>query len=159
MIARTVPGASTGAHRGARLALRTGLAIMATVQALVGAVALFFPRSFYARVPGVDLLPPYNEHLMTDVGELNLAIASGLVIAAVTLDRLLVRTVLAGYLLYAVPHLVFHLSHLSGFGTGTAVVQTAGLVILMLLPLGLLILTRSRNGVPGPGRKRRSGLD
>lgn len=153
MTARTAADAGTPPYAGARLALRAGLGIMATVQTLVGAVALFFPRSFYARVPGVDLLPPYNEHLMTDVGELNLAVAVGLVIAAATLDRLLVRTVLAGYLVYAVPHLVFHLTHLSGFGTGTAVVQTAGLVLLVLLPVGLLIVTGCRKLAAGPGRK------
>jgi hypothetical protein len=31
---------------------------------------------------------------------------------------------------------------LAGFGTGTAVIQTAGLVILVLLPLALLAITR-----------------
>jgi hypothetical protein len=78
--ARAEPDARTAPHQDARRALRAGLVILAVVQTLVGAVALFFPRSFYGHVPGVDLLPSFNEHLMTDVGELSLAVAAALVI-------------------------------------------------------------------------------
>lgn len=146
----TAAGTRTAGHAKALLALRAGLVLLAVIETLVGTVALLLPRTFYGRVPGVDLLGPYNEHLMTDVGELNLALALGLVVAAVTLQRLLVRTVLAGYLLYAVPHLLFHVTHLAGFGTLTAAIQNTGLVITAVLPAGLLILTRSAFG-PRPG--------
>lgn len=149
MSAGNSPGRAAPGAR-ARLALRVGLAIVAATEILVGVVALLFPRSFYAHVPGVDLLPPYNEHLLTDVGELNLALALGLVVAAVSLQRLLVRTVLTGYLVYAVPHLVFHSTHLAGFGAGTALTQTIGLSIAVVLPLGLLALTRSAPAGPRP---------
>jgi hypothetical protein len=120
------------------LALRAGLMLLAVSEAATGGWALVSPRGFYAHVPGVDLLPPYNEHLVTDVGGLSMAVAIMLAVGAVTLDRLLVRTTLASYLLFTVPHLVFHLAHLHGFGTGTAVAQTIGLAIEVLLPLGLL---------------------
>jgi hypothetical protein len=99
----------------------------------------------------VAMLPPYNQHLMTDLGGLNLALALVLGVAAVSLDRLLVRAVLGGYLLYAVPHLVFHSTPLAGFGTFAATVQTTLQVIVALLPLGLLALTRTTR--PSLGRR------
>ena len=133
----------------ARLTLRASLVLIALVQTLVGAWALLGPRSFYDNVVGVSLLPPYNEHLTTDVGGLNLALALVFAVAAVSLDRLLVRTALAGYLLYTVPHLVFHSTHLEGFDSGTAIVQNTGLAVVALLPLGLLALTRRRPTIAG----------
>jgi hypothetical protein len=45
-------------------------------------------------------------------------------VAAVTLDRRLAPTVLAAYLGFALPHLVFHLEHLGPFGAGDAVAQS-----------------------------------
>jgi len=70
-------------------------------------------------------------------------------VAAVSLDRLLVRTVLVGYLLYAVPHLVFHSTHLAGFGTFAVTVQTALHTVAALLPLGLLALNCTTRRFPG----------
>jgi hypothetical protein len=96
----------------ARLTLRAGLVFFTFVQTLVGGWMLLSPRSFYDDVPWVAMLPPYNQHLMTDLGGLNLAVALVFGVAAVSLDRLLVRTVLVCYLLYAVPHLVSHSTHL-----------------------------------------------
>lgn len=55
------------------------------------------PRSFYAGVLGVSALPPYNEHLMRDLGGLYLALAVVLGAAGVRLQRSLVRTALAAY--------------------------------------------------------------
>jgi hypothetical protein len=81
----------------------------------------------------------------------NLAVALVFGVAALSLDRLLVRTVLVGYLLYAVPHLVFHSTHLAGFGTYAATVLTALQAIVALLPLGLLALTRTTR--PSPPRR------
>jgi hypothetical protein len=88
---------------------------------------------------------------MTDLGGLNLAVALVFGVAAVSLDRLLLRTVLVGYLLYAVPHLMFHSTHLAGFGTFAATVQTALQAIVALLPLGLPALTHTTRRFPGEG--------
>jgi hypothetical protein len=75
--------------------LRAGLVFLVVTQVLVGGWQLVAPHSFYADgpVPGhhwVDLLPPYNEHLMRDVGALNLALGVVLAVAAVGLERRLV---------------------------------------------------------------------
>lgn len=89
-----------------RLMSRSGLVFLAVAQTLVGGWQLLLPRAFYDDFPlrghpCVAMPPAYNEDLMTDVGGLNLALALVFAVAAVSLDRLLVRTVLAGYLLFA----------------------------------------------------------
>ena len=71
---------------------------------------------------------------------MNLAMAAVFGVAAATLDRRLAATALVAYLVFAVPHLVFHLDHLEPFGTVDAVAQPAALVALALLPVALLAL-------------------
>jgi Ca2+/Na+ antiporter len=125
-------------------ALRAGVWFLACIQVVVGLVAAFAPRTFYDYVPWVDLVPPYSEHMMRDVGALSLSLALVLVVAAITMERRMVRVALGAYLLYAVPHLIFHATHLENFTTAGAVGQTVLLAIAALLPIALLILTRRR---------------
>lgn len=55
------------------------LAYLSLTSAVVGVWAQFFPRAFYERFPGFGIWVagdgPYNEHLIRDVGGLNLALA------------------------------------------------------------------------------------
>ena len=69
--------------------VRAGLGILALLQGIVGVWASLAPTSFYRTFPlpghpWVSLLPPYNEHLTRDVGELSLALTVVLAAAAVT---------------------------------------------------------------------------
>jgi hypothetical protein len=64
---------------GGKLPLRVGMALLAVSPLGVGVWALFAPRSFFQDFPAagrhwVSALGPYNEHLMRDVGALNLAL-------------------------------------------------------------------------------------
>ncbi|RTL69410.1 MAG: hypothetical protein EKK42_04560 [Pseudonocardiaceae bacterium] len=84
-----------------RIVLRVGLLVLAATQAFVGLWALPAPRSFYDDFPApgrswVSALPPYNEHLVRDVGALSLALTVLLVAAAIWLDRRLVAITLVG---------------------------------------------------------------
>ena len=126
------------------IVLRAGVWSLTFVEIAVGLVATLAPRVFYDYVPWVDLLPPFSEHLMRDYGAMNLSLALVFVVAAVTMGRRMVRIALGAYLLFAVPHLIFHLTHLEHFATGAAVWQTILLTIAVLLPVGLLILTAWR---------------
>ena len=59
--------------------LRAGIALLAAAFGAVGFWAQLAPQSFYDDFPGgggtwVSALPPYNEHLVRDVGGLNLAL-------------------------------------------------------------------------------------
>jgi hypothetical protein len=114
------------------------------VEVVVGLVATLAPRAFYDYVPWVNLMPPFSEHLMRDYGAMNLALALVFIVAATTMERRLVRLALVAYLLFAIPHLIFHVMHLENFTTVAAVAQTTLLTLAVLLPLALLILTRQR---------------
>ncbi|HET7053954.1 MAG TPA: hypothetical protein VFI09_08580 [Solirubrobacterales bacterium] len=119
-------------------AARVALAILLFSAASVGLVAAFAPHAFYEDFPflrhWVELLPPYNEHLVTDVGGLYLGFAVLFAWAAWTLQPTLVRAVCCAWLLTATLHLIFHITHLEGFGTGDAIGQSASLAFLLIPP-------------------------
>ena len=125
--------------------LRIGLIALALITAITGGWALFAPESFFTTFPApghpwVALLPPYNEHLVRDVGEFNLSFTLLFTWAAVSPQRLLVRATLVAWLVYAVPHFVFHLGHLAHFALVDKVTQMIGLGIVIVLPLLLLVV-------------------
>ena len=133
-----------------RTALRAGLIVLAGVELLLGGWTLLFPAGFYADVPTVDLTPPFSEHLFRDFGGATLGLAVVLGAAAVMLDRLLVRVALCAYLAFSLPHLVFHLGHVSGASAVEAVVLVGLLVASVVLPVVLLLVSR-RSAVTGAG--------
>jgi hypothetical protein len=118
---------------------RAALWLTAVSAAGAGVVAAFAPRTFYDDFPfaghWVDRLPPYNEHLVTDVGAFYLGFALVLAWAAATLQRQLVLAACWGWILFSVLHLVFHARHLERFGTGDAVQQLVSLGVVIALPL------------------------
>src|SRR5690606_28639992 len=69
----------------AAVGLRWGLAGLAVLSLLIGLYGLVSPHGFYRNVIGVDLLGPYNQHLLTDVGGFYLGFAVVFAWAARTL--------------------------------------------------------------------------
>jgi hypothetical protein len=135
--------------------LRAGMWFLTFVELAVGVVATLAPRAFYDYVPWVDLAPPFSEHLMRDYGAMNLALGLVTAVAAITMERVMVRTALAAYLLFAVPHLLFHVTHHHHYTTSQAVSETTALTIAVLLPLALLMLSwRSRETEAGATTRR-----
>jgi hypothetical protein len=134
--------------------VRAGLGILAALQALVGVWALLVPAGFYGSFPlpghaWVSLMPPYNEHLTRDVGELSLALTVLLVAAAVSGQRLLSVVAIIATAVYAVPHAVYHALHLEGFPTGDAVAQMVGIALqLILVAVVAWLLWRDRTQQP-----------
>src|SRR4051812_20604366 len=97
--------------------MRVVLGGLGLVQFVDGAWALIAPRSFYDDFPAgrggwVSALPAYNEHLVRDVGSLFLATGVVMIWAAVVLERRLTLVALVMWLVWATPHLVFHLLNL-----------------------------------------------
>lgn len=123
--------------RAPRLA-RGALALACAYSLFLGAIAAFAPRAFYDHFPFIGdyvaMLPPYNEHLVTDVGGLYLGFAIVLGWAAWRPERNLVLAAASGFILATVLHLVFHATHLDGFDTADAVGEIAGLASLLLPP-------------------------
>jgi hypothetical protein len=124
---------------------RVVLALLAISAGVIGAWAAFAPRSFYVNFPGgghewVAPDGPYNEHLVRDVGELNLALTVVTLFAFFALARMLVLATALAWLVYGVPHLVYHLRHLSPFhGSDVASIPISlalGVVggLLLLIP-------------------------
>ena len=121
--------------------LRAGMWFTAFIELAIGAVATLMPRAFFDYTPWVNLAPPFSEHLMRDYGAMNLALGLVTVVAVFTMDRRMVRTALAAYLIFAIPHLMFHVMHHDDYTTSQAVGETTALTFAMLLPLALLTLT------------------
>lgn len=121
-------------------ALRATLTLLAAIAAAVGLFAAVAPHTFYREVVGVDLLGPYNQHLVTDVGGLYLGFAVLFAAAAVTLRRELVLATCGAWTLTQLVHFGYHLAHLEGFGAADAIAQTVGLGLLLVLAGGAALL-------------------
>lgn len=124
--------------------LRVGLWFLAVPFVVTGLWAALAPQSFYASFPGlghawVVVLPPYNEHLVRDVGDLYLGLGAVVTWAAVTLDRRLVQGALVACVVAGLPHLLFHLGHLNGLTAADAGAEVSTLVLTLALPLALLV--------------------
>lgn len=123
-------------------AARALLALLGGYCLYVGAIAAFAPRVFYDDFPfvghWVELLPPYNQHLVTDVGGLYLGFAVLFAWAAWRLERTLALAASSAFLVVVVLHLAYHATHLHGFGTADAVGELAGLALLLAPALGTI---------------------
>jgi len=128
--------------------VRAALGLLFASSLLIGLTAFALPRTFYDDFPflahWVNLLPPYNEHLITDVGGLYLGFAVLFGWAAWTLDRVLARAVCVAWILTAGLHLIFHASHLDGFDAADATGEILTLALLLVPPA--LILWASASG-------------
>lgn len=119
-------------------AARGALAVAAVYALVLGAIAAFAPRTFFDHFPFIGdyvaMLPPYNEHLVTDVGGLYLGFAVVLGWAAWRPERSLVLAAGSGFILAVALHLIFHATHLDGFDTADAAGELIGLTLLLVPP-------------------------
>jgi hypothetical protein len=134
--------------------LRPGLLLMSAQAALVGGWALFAPRSFFQDFPilggaWVSAFPPYNEHLVRDVGALYLGYALLFFWAASALETTLTRVSVGAWLPFAIAHFFWHMTHLDRLSMSEKILQSVALASLIIIPLALLRSTR---------RKRATGL-
>lgn len=128
--------------------VRIALGYLGLVAIVIGAWAQVAPRSFYDDFPGfgrhwVRGDGPFNEHLVRDVGGLNLALAAVLIAALVTLSRSMIITASIASLVSGVPHLAYHLFNTDSMGAGDAIVSIAGLALFAALPILLIVVIRT----------------
>jgi hypothetical protein len=126
------------------------LVLMAGSALSIGVWAEFFPRSFYDDFPGmgrtwVAVDGPFNEHLVRDVGGLQLALGVLSLVAAITLGRTIVITACAATLVFAVPHLWYHWHHLDPFDTSDQINVIASLSLGVVAPVAVLLLGLRRD--------------
>jgi nucleoside-diphosphate-sugar epimerase len=116
----------------------------------VGVQAEFFPRSFYDDFPfgrgWVAMDGRYNEHLIRDVGALNLALLVLTIGAIVVGSRAISRITAVSWFVYSAPHLVYHLRHLTMVMPG---VDKVGIVVSLSVPVvASIVMLFDRPRVP-----------
>jgi alkylhydroperoxidase family enzyme len=148
-----------------RTLTRIGLVVLAVPQLAIGIWALASPRGWFGDFPGagrawLPFFGPYDEHLVVDVASTFLAVGVVLVLAALCLGRRVVQVAAIGYLVYQLPHAIYHwgaddrLPGLDGLLNGLA------LGLSLAVAVGVLLLSREarpgsapvRNGKGGAGR-------
>ena len=127
--------------------VRIALGYLIIVSGQIGAWALFAPRSFYDSFPGlgrawVSVDGPFNEHLVRDVGALNLALTVLFVAAWVWLDRRLVSVAGGAALVWGVPHAIYHLVNTDGLDGSDLAASLSGLVLFVVVGGGLIWASR-----------------
>jgi hypothetical protein len=125
-------------------AARVALAVLFAGAAFPGLWALLSPRSFFDDFPGggrhwVAGDGPFNEHLVRDVGALQLALAVVTLAALLSLARLLVLTAGWAWLVWGVPHLAHHFRHRDAIASGDRAVVLGTFVVQIVLAALLVV--------------------
>ncbi len=126
---------------------RGGLGTLGVVELVWGGWAYLAPAGFFANFPGFGHrwtygYPPYNEHLVTDLGATFLTLGVLLVVAAVLDDRRVSVVVLVGVLEFNALHLAYHAMHRGTMGGADYAASLLSLVLGVLVPLALLVIVR-----------------
>ena len=125
--------------------VRLGIGVLAMLNLCWGAWARLAPRHFFDTFPGFGrrwtaAYPPYNEHLVSDLGATFLTLAFLLAVAAVMSDHRVARVVLAGVLVFNALHLSFHAGHQGAMGPLDFGASLTALTAGVLVPALLLVL-------------------
>ncbi|HEY3710728.1 MAG TPA: hypothetical protein VGL64_15205 [Amycolatopsis sp.] len=136
-----------------RTLTRVLLLVLGAVEGLLGLWPLITPIGFYQDFPGfragwVSMDGPFNEHLIRDFGGLNLALAATLIGAAVIGTTAVARLASVATLLFAVPHLIYHVGHVSHFEQLDQMLIIATLSASLVLPVVALFLPGRRVSSP-----------
>lgn len=129
-------------NRRRRLIALTALWILAIQAGIVAVWAIFAPEAWYRSFPGfglnwVAMDGPYNHHLASDVGAFFLAMGVVTAAALYYANGLLARVAGAGWVVFSIPHLAYHVAHRpDGMSTGGFVLM---LIAVLLLPVVGLI--------------------
>ena len=127
-----------------------------------GSWQMFAPESFYRNFPGwgrhwVSVDGPYNEHLLRDVGQGNLAFGVVALVALLTGGVWLARATGLAAAVANLPHQLYHQEHLHVLETTSdQVLQTITLTVVsltavLLTVLAFLLPVRRAQAVPDAG--------
>ncbi|MEU8894714.1 hypothetical protein [Nocardia sp. NPDC048505] len=139
-------------HRRRWLAVRIMLGILAAIGLLTGLWAVLAPRSWYTSFPGfgmqwISVDGPFNHHLAGDVGGFFLALGAISLFALWRGGAALAQATGLGWLVFSVPHLIYHAAHKPA-ELGSVSYALSLISVFALLGLGVACLL-----VPPPGRQ------
>ena len=129
-----------------RLTVKLLLAWFALFGLTLGLWQVVFPASFYADFPGwghswVSPDGPYNEHLLRDVGQGNLAVGTVALVALLTGGVWLARAVGLAVVAANLPHQLYHQAHVTVLPDPTdQVLQSGTLAAVSLAAVALVVL-------------------
>lgn len=134
-----------------RRGVRAGLILLALPQLAIGVWALVSPSGWFENFPGagrswLPLYGAFDEHLVTDVGSTFLALGVLLVLAAVWMERRLVIAAAVAYLVYQVPHTIFHFGADDVLSSGDQIANGIGLVLTIVLAVGIIVAMTAAAG-------------
>lgn len=117
--------------------------ILGATMLIQGGWALLGPRNFYNDFPLPDAdwvaaLGPFNDHLARDFGAALAGLGVIALLAAMSRSAAAVQAALIGFVVFGVPHLIFHLTTFGEFSVVSAAIQIAGLALFVVVPLILL---------------------
>jgi nucleoside-diphosphate-sugar epimerase len=128
-------------------ATRILLWLLAASGLAIGVYAEFFPRAFYDDFPfGRNWVAhdgPYNEHLIRDFGAMNLALAAVTLVALYYSTRAAARAAAVGWIVFSVPHAVYHFRNLDHYDTADQVGNVVSLTFGVALAVAALVTSYS----------------
>lgn len=133
----------------ARVVRRVGFAALGALNLGWGVWAYLAPRGFFDTFPGYGHhwtggYPPYNAHLVSDLGTTFVTLGTLLLLAAALDDRRVSAVVVVGVSVFSLLHLGFHATHQGTLGAGDYAASLAALVAGVVLPAALLLTYRWR---------------
>jgi hypothetical protein len=122
---------------------RVGFGLLGVLNLGWGVWAYVAPRHFFDTFPGsghrwTGAYPPYNDHLVSDLGATFILLGVLLLAAAGLDDRRVSTVVVLGASLFSLLHLGFHATHRGGLGAGDYAASLAALVAGAVVPVALL---------------------
>lgn len=123
------------------------LGVLAATGLYVGIWAAAWPSGFFGSFPGlgrewVSALPPYNEHLVRDVGGMYLAFGVASLWLVVRPSAQGIVGVGLGWLTFNLIHAAFHLDHLRVYSRFDQVLNVVALVGVAFLSFLLVLPAR-----------------
>jgi hypothetical protein len=133
--------------------VRIALVALGVPNAAAGLWAVLAPQAWYDDFPGFDprlvsAEPPYNTHLVTDAGAGLLASGFVLIAAAWFGDRHRVRFGIVAFLVFAVPHTLWHAMNESPGLTGAEDVRNVGSLAFSVIAAVVLLVLAGRTSEP-----------
>ena len=129
--------------------VRAALVALGLPNAAAGLWAVAAPESWYDSFPGWDprlvaAEPPYNAHLVTDAGAGLLASGFVLIAAAWLGDRRSVRFGIVAFLVFAVPHTLWHAANESPGLTSGEDLRNVGTLVFSVVAAVILLVASGR---------------